>query len=251
MRNINHIDPVLEILIRIARHSEAACQQIVDHPNLLTTIHESFIKVPWPAKSQSEHGSFGTPNKKALKLLRVLSQSGNKMTFTLLEKGFFGSSLRFLVAVVSKDPLKEPASPESLELFLEVLGYWKVITAYGYGMDAFTELLPLLTTWLKQLHEFNGVKRPFSQVSPGTDTLYFESQVMFFGLLELVAKVVVDPNCIETSQGTAFWGNLSTFAPSVALFLKEYDSPFTFPRLEHLLTNLFFPAGLKDPALRA
>jgi len=151
------------------------------HPTLVRFLLDSFVIVPWPAKTPSSgSASFGRPSKKVFKLYRVLSQASNKNAFTLLEQGLFGASLRYLVAVISKDPVKEPASLESLGLFLEVLAYWKIIMGYGYGMDAFTELLPLVTSWLKSLHEFNSAVKPHHQKTLH-HVLYFEAQVMFFG----------------------------------------------------------------------
>lgn len=77
---------ILDILIRISRHSLESAHNVATCPRLLETIMFQFLPSSWKQleESQAIHNVYGYPLVKALKLLRILCCAGKHLTDTLV-----------------------------------------------------------------------------------------------------------------------------------------------------------------------
>ena len=80
------VSNILDILIRIARHSTEAAHCVAKCPRLLETVVVQFVPTSWKLRERSTMLSdvYGHPLPKALKLFRVLCCSGKYLADTLV-----------------------------------------------------------------------------------------------------------------------------------------------------------------------
>lgn len=80
---------ILDILIRIARHSTEAAHCVAKCQGLLETILHQFLPSSWKAKERSVRVTdvYGYPLAVALKLFRVLCCAGKHLADTLVGYG--------------------------------------------------------------------------------------------------------------------------------------------------------------------
>jgi hypothetical protein len=81
---------ILDVLVRIARHSIEAAHSVAKCPRLLDTILVQFLPSSWKAKERSVTVTdvYGYPLVKALKLFRVLCCAGKYLADTLVGLSF-------------------------------------------------------------------------------------------------------------------------------------------------------------------
>ena len=135
----NIVDPLLDILLAVVLHSPVSSAAIVEE-GLLELVQESFIGVPWPvALSLSEPGRFGTPNWRALRLVRHLIASDRKLAGDALfgKCSLFNTMLRYVVPYLSS---QRSDIPLARRMFIEVLGVWRTGASYGLLIDEFVDL---------------------------------------------------------------------------------------------------------------
>ena len=77
---------ILDILIRVARHSTEAAHAVAKCPRLLETVLIQFVPSSWKARNASSLVTDvrGHPLPKALKLFRVLCCAGRNLADTLV-----------------------------------------------------------------------------------------------------------------------------------------------------------------------
>nr|CAD7433477.1 unnamed protein product [Timema monikensis] len=141
----------LEILTRIARHSNDATLAITCCPRLLNFIFSQFLPKDWativgssrPADMKSV---YGVPLVEAVKLARVIACRSRILASDLVHKYCIMDSL---LGYISIDP-SECGLPhkEALKLSLESLYLWQTLLAYNLATHHFGDLYPVLTRLL-------------------------------------------------------------------------------------------------------
>ncbi|XP_063803992.1 RNA polymerase II-associated protein 1 isoform X2 [Pseudophryne corroboree] len=144
---------IFDILIRVARHSVAACSQLLDCPRLMETIVREFLPMQWSiAMETSDPGPsslHGMPCSIAMKFLRVLASSGRHSSARLLHTFDMKSRLsRFVVQEPQDIPLPRE---ESERLSTETFRLWAVAAGYGQACDIYSDLYPVLVRILQSL----------------------------------------------------------------------------------------------------
>nr|CAD7193966.1 unnamed protein product [Timema douglasi] len=141
----------LDILTRIARHSNDATLAITCCPRLLNFIFLQFLPKDWativgssrPADMKSV---YGVPLVEAVKLARVIACRSRILASDLVHKYCIMDSL---LGYISIDP-SECGLPhkEALKLSLESLYLWQTLLAYNLATHHFGDLYPVLTRLL-------------------------------------------------------------------------------------------------------
>ncbi|KAM4690515.1 RNA polymerase II-associated protein 1 [Rhinophrynus dorsalis] len=144
---------ILDVLTRVARHSVAACSQLLDCPRLMETIVHEFLPVQWNLPAETEDlgpsSLHGIPCSAAMKFLRVLASSGRHACARLLNTFDMKSRLSRFVA---QEPQDFPLQREEAErLSTETFRLWAVAAGYGQACDLYKELYPVLVRVLQAL----------------------------------------------------------------------------------------------------
>ncbi|XP_078263232.1 RNA polymerase II-associated protein 1 isoform X3 [Rhinoraja longicauda] len=144
---------ILEILIRIARHSSEACNQILVCPRLVETIVSEFLPSTWKIQTLSRGdpmtSSYGVPLAAAMKLIRVLACTGRNMSAILLNKFNMKERIGRLIA---QDPGDLPLElQEAHALSIEAMRLWAVAANYGQACDMYKDFYPVLMKILQTL----------------------------------------------------------------------------------------------------
>ncbi|XP_034273694.1 RNA polymerase II-associated protein 1 [Pantherophis guttatus] len=149
---------ILDILIRIARHSTEACVQVLDCPRLVETIIREFLPTQWiprPAKpGKLLINLHGIPCPSAMKLIRVLACGGRNTAARLLNKFEMKSRLSRFIA---EDP--EDLSlriEEAINISTEAFRLWAVATGYGQACDLYRDLYPVLMRIVSSLAQLTS-----------------------------------------------------------------------------------------------
>ncbi|XP_053331671.1 RNA polymerase II-associated protein 1 [Spea bombifrons] len=144
---------ILAILTRVARHSAAACSQLLDCPRLIETIVKEFLPIQWSAQMETGDPQppslHDVPCSAAMKFLRVVASSGRHAAARLLNTFDLKSRLcRF----VAQEPQDLPLPREEAErLNTETFRLWAVAAGYGQACDLYRELYPVLVRILQAL----------------------------------------------------------------------------------------------------
>lgn len=144
---------ILEILTRVARHSVAACSQLLDCPRLIETIVREFLPLQWSEPMETGDSAptslHGVPCSAAMKFLRVLASSSRHSAARLLHTFDMKRCLsRFAVQEPQDFPLpKEEAEKLSTETFR----LWAIAAGYGQACDLYRELYPAVMRILQSL----------------------------------------------------------------------------------------------------
>ncbi|XP_023684200.1 RNA polymerase II-associated protein 1 isoform X1 [Paramormyrops kingsleyae] len=139
---------VLEILIRIARHSPASATQVLECPRLMETVMSHFLPCSWTPHDPPTC-LHGLPVPAAMKLLRVLAGAGRHACARLLNNLGGRERLSRFVAV---EPCELPLAPgEALRIATEALRLWAVATGYGQACDLYRDLYPILVKALQSV----------------------------------------------------------------------------------------------------
>uniref|UniRef100_A0A9J8CK67 RNA polymerase II associated protein 1 n=1 Tax=Cyprinus carpio carpio TaxID=630221 RepID=A0A9J8CK67_CYPCA len=134
---------ILEVLIRIARHSTAAATQILACPRLMNTVISEFLPCSWaPATSQALSSLYGLPVALAMKLLRVLASAGRHACARILNSLGGKELLSRFVVVEPSEMLLETG--EALRCSTEALRLFAVAASYGQACNLYTFICVLL-----------------------------------------------------------------------------------------------------------
>ncbi|XP_069684801.1 RNA polymerase II-associated protein 1-like isoform X2 [Periplaneta americana] len=143
---------VLEILIRIVRHSKDSALAVTCCPRLLSVIIKNFVPRDWrglvgTTKPSEMASVYGIPLVEALKLLRVIASSSRNMASDLVHK--FGV-MDSVITYISIDP-RECGLPkqEAVRLSFESFYLWNTLLAYNLATTHFTDLYPVLMRLLQ------------------------------------------------------------------------------------------------------
>uniref|UniRef100_A0A452IR52 Uncharacterized protein n=1 Tax=Gopherus agassizii TaxID=38772 RepID=A0A452IR52_9SAUR len=144
---------ILDILIRVARHSSEACSQLLACPRLIETIVREFLPVQWdPRVAEPGHlltSLHGVACATAMKLIRVLASGGRNATARLLNKFELKSRLSRFIAEDPQDlPLRRE---EAIRLSTEAFRLWAVAASCGQSCDLYRDLYPVLVKILQSL----------------------------------------------------------------------------------------------------
>ncbi|XP_014663760.1 PREDICTED: RNA polymerase II-associated protein 1-like [Priapulus caudatus] len=134
---------LLDLLIRVARHSSEAAQQILYCPGLLDIILDKYL----PIVSCGIGGTM--PLSRALKLLRVICMSGRYAASTMLARHRVMNIVTCYVTVEPSELL--PDASDAFVLSNEALRLWIVCVTYGHACDEFLELYPLLMENIRRI----------------------------------------------------------------------------------------------------
>ncbi|XP_018415570.1 PREDICTED: RNA polymerase II-associated protein 1 [Nanorana parkeri] len=136
------VQNILEILTRVARHSAAACSQLLNCPRLIETIVREFLPMQWSVPMETVDlaptSLHGVPCSAAMKFLRVLASSSCHSAARLLHTFEMKSRLsRFAV----QEPKELPLLREEAErLSTETFRLWAIVAGYGQACDIYREL---------------------------------------------------------------------------------------------------------------
>ncbi|XP_062908767.1 RNA polymerase II-associated protein 1 [Mobula hypostoma] len=144
---------ILEMLIRIARHSSEACNQILGCPRLMETIVSEFLPSTWTIQTlrtdEPITSSYGVPVAAAMKLFRVLASAGRNMSAILLNKFKLKERIGRFIA---QDPCDlHLEQQEAYALNIEALRLWAVAVNYGQACDMYRDFYPALMKILQTL----------------------------------------------------------------------------------------------------
>ncbi|ROL44981.1 RNA polymerase II-associated protein 1 [Anabarilius grahami] len=214
---------ILEVLIRIARHSTAAAIQILDCPRLMDTVISEFLPCSWtPAASQAPSSLYGLPIALAMKLLRVLASAGRHACARILNSLGGKELLSRFVVVEPSEMLLEAG--EALRCSTEVLRLFAVAAGYGQACSLYMDLYPVL---VKRLQAGN---RPCAS----SEAVLFLELDRIRALLVLLTQVTQTAGCHEelqrglvNAQGTecpppppVLWSHVTGLQPIVISSLK-------------------------------
>ncbi|XP_074921558.1 RNA polymerase II-associated protein 1 isoform X4 [Chelonoidis abingdonii] len=159
---------ILDILIRVARHSSEACSQLLACPRLTETIVREFLPVQWdPRVAEPGHlltSLHGIACATAMKLIRVLASGGRNATAILLNKFELKSRLSRFIAEDPQD--LSLRREEAIRLSTEAFRLWAVAAGYGQCCDLYSgpgdgeQIPPPPVTW----NQVSGL-RPFLETN--------------------------------------------------------------------------------------
>ncbi|KAI4900398.1 hypothetical protein NFI96_017778 [Prochilodus magdalenae] len=214
---------ILQILIRIARHSTSAATQILDCPRLMETVMSEFLPCSWtPPTSPAPASIYGLPISMAVKLLRVLASAGRNACARILNSLGGRERLSLLLAAEPSELLLEPA--EAICCNTEALRLWAVAASYGQACNLYTDLYSVLVTTLQAAHKLS---------SPSEALLLLELHRVK-ALLVLLTQVTHTAGCHQelqsdllSSQGTeslppppVTWGHVTGLQATLNGLLK-------------------------------
>ncbi|KAH9507242.1 RNA polymerase II associated protein 1 [Bulinus truncatus] len=139
---------MLEILQRISQHSSKLAYEIFKCPGLMEKIVQEFLPTAWSLLDIGKPLSsvHGVPLPAAVRLVRVMCQSGRNLASILASKFHLNIVLLRYLAVSARE-LQLPKM-ESVNLQTEALGLWRVLAAYGQSVeiyfDLYNSIVPLI-----------------------------------------------------------------------------------------------------------
>ncbi|KAI5616829.1 RNA polymerase II-associated protein 1, partial [Silurus asotus] len=215
---------ILEVLIRIARHSTSAATQILDCPRLMHTIMSDFLPCSWtpPTSPTSPASLYGLPVSMAMKLLRVLASAGRHACARILNSLGGKERLSRFLSVEPSELLLE--SGENICCSTEALRLWAVAASYGQACNLYIDLYPVLVKALQAAHK---------PCAPSVSLLDLELQRLK-SLLLLLIQVTHTAGCHQelqsallSSQGAeclppppVTWSHVSGLQPTLTGILK-------------------------------
>ncbi|KAI0237577.1 RNA polymerase II-associated protein 1 [Lamellibrachia satsuma] len=183
---------IINILIRIARHSKQAAYELMQCPRLMTTLFNQFLPITWTACGDySSCSGSGRPISSVLKLIRVVCTAGRNMAATFIsEFHLLDCIARYLALQPSEMELPRR---DAEQLQTEALHTWQVCLSYGHATHIFSDLYPVLMDRVQQLCQ--------QQV----DFLSMTAQQQLaacalIGVLETVTCVAADASRMDAEQ---------------------------------------------------
>uniref|UniRef100_A0A0P5SL96 RNA polymerase II-associated protein n=1 Tax=Daphnia magna TaxID=35525 RepID=A0A0P5SL96_9CRUS len=146
----------IEILTRMARHSSAVAQSIVDCPRLMDAIFQFFLPkdVTSLCTSQEQdrvNNVYGLPVRQVLRLARVIASWNAELATRLVVKYALLESIKIYVAIDTVQ-LNLPTQ-EALLLVLDSYYTWRTLLRQGVGIESFLEFYPV---WFPQLQSYQS-----------------------------------------------------------------------------------------------
>uniref|UniRef100_A0A3B4AK67 Uncharacterized protein n=1 Tax=Periophthalmus magnuspinnatus TaxID=409849 RepID=A0A3B4AK67_9GOBI len=134
---------IMELIIRLARHSTSSATQVLDCPRLIEVILRHFLPTTWTAPASTPPKSvYGLPQASVLKLLRVLSTAGRHLCARILNSHGVKERLSCLLSAEPGDLLLGEA--EAIRICTEAYRLWAVAARYGQACDLYLDLYPAL-----------------------------------------------------------------------------------------------------------
>ncbi|XP_065833777.1 RNA polymerase II-associated protein 1-like isoform X2 [Oscarella lobularis] len=139
---------VLEILIRVARHSVGAASQVVQCSRLVDTIVTLFMPKMWTNPGPSSLTDvYGLPLPRAVKLMSVLCAAGRNIASTLIAKhGVLEPVVRYL----SQKP-SELGLPDADVLAMQSYYFLATCLSYGHASHVLSSFYPLFLLRLQDI----------------------------------------------------------------------------------------------------
>ncbi|XP_015284993.1 PREDICTED: RNA polymerase II-associated protein 1 [Gekko japonicus] len=250
---------ILDILIRIARHSTEVCNQVLDCPRLIETVVREFIPTQWDPRA-AEPGQFlasvyGVPCATAMKLIRVLASGGRNAAARLLNKHEMKNRLSRFVAEDPKD--LSLMREEAIRLSTEAFRLWAVAAGYGQACDLYRDLYPVLVKMIPFLSHL--VKS-----SEENKSMYNLSIERATAIVTLLSQITQTAGCRAELQAQlsrsgpedgdqippppVSWTQVSGFRPLIETnlkkCLKEISELDTWEALQPLATTYVIYLGL-------
>ncbi|XP_026163932.1 RNA polymerase II-associated protein 1 isoform X2 [Mastacembelus armatus] len=183
------VHDILEVLIRISRHSSSSATQVLDCPRLMETVMSNFLPNSWTAASSPLTQSvYGVPLASAMKLLRVVATSGRHACARLLNSLGVSERLSCLLSAEPSELLLEPT--EALRITTEAYRLWAVAAGYGQACKLYIHLYPALVKALQSVHR---------ELAPSDPLLSLQLQ-RILALLSLLTQVTHTAGCHQELQ---------------------------------------------------
>eukprot|EP01134_Creolimax_fragrantissima_P005121 CFRG5121T1 len=150
------VEPVLDVLLVIARHSRKMALRVAQCPRLLEFIHEEFVKVDTPL-IKSKRYPYGTPYPKAIRLVTVLASSSQDVCEQVHQEGVLSSMLRYTMYPIADIPDSDIPQDElrdtlnNFQMQSETMQLWRVALSWGVYQYMFVELSPELLAQFRRL----------------------------------------------------------------------------------------------------
>ncbi|KAJ9087667.1 hypothetical protein DSO57_1030900 [Entomophthora muscae] len=134
---------MIEILLRMARHSIWACSKLCKCPELFVAIDRRYFQISWPPIEQKEltGASAPLPSPIAIRFFTAICQASIQFARQLLSTTIFQSLNRFLEADIESLPLD--LQPLGIQLQAEILQLGRVLAIYDMH-DVFVKQVPAL-----------------------------------------------------------------------------------------------------------
>uniref|UniRef100_A0AAY4C6K7 RNA polymerase II associated protein 1 n=1 Tax=Denticeps clupeoides TaxID=299321 RepID=A0AAY4C6K7_9TELE len=208
---------MLELLVRIARHSTSTATQILDCPGLMETVMAEFLPISWAPPSSAVPSLYERPVAMAIKLLRVLGTAGRHICARLLNSLGGKERLSRLLVVEPQELMLE--TEEAFQCSTEAFRLWAVAASYGQSCSLYGDLYPVLVNALQSVNQ--------SQMSTDHALLSLMLQ-RAQAILVLLTQVTHTAGCHEElSQGAeslppppVTWAHVAGLQPTVKGLLK-------------------------------
>lgn len=144
---------ILEILIRLARHSHITALNISSTPYLLDTIIQNFmpLSIDQLAMQNAINNVYGIPVVKAIKLCRVLITYGKlPVARTMYNFNIINSILTYVNSETGKD---------DLDLSIESLRLWRTLLHYEIGLESVANTLISQLQLLLSNHDIQSTSK--------------------------------------------------------------------------------------------
>ena len=183
------LSQLLEVLYRLAQHSNDIANTIVTTPNLIANIFRTFLLTPIPPTNSSP-----PPNPFALTLLRLLTRASRSNASALAEPA--DSLLRFITPLPASSPYPPPVANS---LATGTLDFYAALASYGmyshiattastqfvglhqYILSPSCRSVPLRLSWLGLLEAWIICARDPHQTSPSHEILWSQVTAWSWG----------------------------------------------------------------------
>lgn len=138
------IGHILDILIRIGRHSLESSIKILECPRLLNIIVLNFLPTNWKFAEivqGQQWDAYGYPSRSAVKLIRILSLSGCNIASRLISEFDILNSLCCYIAIDPSD--KKLPQSEALLLANEAMKALKILLTYNLAIQEYIDIFPV------------------------------------------------------------------------------------------------------------
>jgi hypothetical protein len=234
---------VVEILIRIARHSTESAHQIVDCPRLLDVIVGSFLPCSWRnSETWPVKDGYGMPLSQAVKLIYVLCAAGRGVTTKLVSHT---NILSAMMSYVSCKPSQmNLPQPEAFLLAIHSYRALQACTSYAVATHCVSDIYTILMQRLMELSPVLGQVLPMDGSEPYnvSSTVY-----LYCAILRLVETCVhvgatttdqlqlkKNGNEVELAAPALNWHQVVGMIDPIKLAVKSLGERLKYQQLEKL-----------------
>ncbi|KAJ3041903.1 RNA polymerase II associated protein 1 [Rhizophlyctis rosea] len=136
---------ILSFLIRVCRHSRSSAASVAECEGLVEAVRKKYIRTPWPPTSSTTTNSDRLPSSDAVKLMRLLCQSGEDVASSLVKFAVVDDVMRFVA--VERSVVGEGYRDLADELQGEVWALLGVLFSYGLCGRIFDESRAVVAGW--------------------------------------------------------------------------------------------------------